>query len=101
MAPFLPVPAGTRYGLLTVEEDRQPGDKLVTCRCACGGRTQARVRDLRAGHTTSCGCRRGVHKPARFASARPPRPRPHRLLEAAATRAHALSFHPLEGDDDL
>lgn len=51
------VPAGTRYGRLTVVRDRQPGEKTVEVRCDCGTETTVRYGDL-GRYTNSCGCLR-------------------------------------------
>lgn len=56
MGAFVEVPAGTRFGRLTVERDRQRGEAKLVCRCDCGASTNALFGNLRKGHTTSCGC---------------------------------------------
>lgn len=51
---------GRRFGFLTVSSyhgvDRE-GKAVWVCECRCGGRATVRGRDLRTGHTQSCGCR--------------------------------------------
>lgn len=47
-------PAAARFGRLTVIEARGAG--LVRARCDCGTLRYARLRDMRAGKVTSCGC---------------------------------------------
>jgi hypothetical protein len=51
------IPAGTRYGALTVIE-RSPHTKDVfyRCRCDCGNISTPALRSLRRGRTRSCGC---------------------------------------------
>jgi hypothetical protein len=53
--------AGQTFGRLTVlgiaRHGKYPGDKIRwRCRCSCGGETLATARNLRNGHTKSCGC---------------------------------------------
>lgn len=52
---------GARYGRLTMisYEDSSAQGLRWRCECDCGNFTVARVKDIRAGTTTSCGCRRG------------------------------------------
>lgn len=60
---------GKTYGRLTVEmigwADRSRKTQ-VKCTCRCGRETWARLSDLKAGHTRSCGCRRGRGPDGRF-----------------------------------
>lgn len=49
------IPAGTRYGRLTVVE--QDGD-CCRCECECGTLVRVETKKLRNGHTQSCGCLR-------------------------------------------
>lgn len=56
MAAWIPVPAGTRFGRLTVLADRPQGTTDVECRCDCGTVTAKRIYFLFSGRTTSCGC---------------------------------------------
>lgn len=50
------IPAGARYGKLTVTVPRSVGEKRVQCRCDCG---QTRSVPLTSwGRTRSCGCAR-------------------------------------------
>ena len=55
------IPEGTRYGMLVVigrAEVRPGGLAYWKCRCDCGNETEVAGRDLRSGHTTSCGCKK-------------------------------------------
>jgi len=45
---------GSIFGRLTVM--RRIGGKIWLCHCKCGGIKEATTGNLRAGHTTSCGC---------------------------------------------
>lgn len=50
---------GKRHGRLTVierVENATNGDAMWKCRCDCGKETIVRGRNLRKGHTKSCGC---------------------------------------------
>ena len=48
---------GKRYGKLTaIERIRINGEPYWRCVCDCGGEKIASVRDLNAGHVSSCGC---------------------------------------------
>lgn len=50
---------GKRYGRLVVIErapNTKSGDAVWRCRCDCGKEITTRGRNLRAGHTKSCGC---------------------------------------------
>jgi hypothetical protein len=58
MPAFKPVPAGTRYGRLVVTRDRQRGETHLHCRCDCGTESCVGVKEVRKGHTASCGCLR-------------------------------------------
>ena len=52
---------GQRFGQLTVIEKtnkRKNGEIIWVCQCDCGNLTEVRGRNLRDGHTTSCGCKR-------------------------------------------
>lgn len=55
---YRPVPAGSKFGRLTVIQDRQQGDKTVPCRCDCGTELNVVVSALCCGNSTSCGCTR-------------------------------------------
>lgn len=57
MPPPRTVPIGTRYGRLTVTQDRMPGEPLVSCRCDCGTDLSVKFR-LLGRRTNSCGCLR-------------------------------------------
>jgi len=48
------IPAGERFGRLTVTVQRNPGERDIQCRCDCG--TEKTVRMKRWGRTQSCGC---------------------------------------------
>ena len=53
------IPIGTKFGKLTIlkrAEVRPGGDAFWKCICDCGTECEVRGRDLRSGHTTSCGC---------------------------------------------
>lgn len=52
------IPAGTRFGRLTVvaEGRTRAGRRAMTCVCACGQEKVVSTGHLRSGHTTSCGC---------------------------------------------
>lgn len=54
---------GLRFGrLLVVERAGSTGRKATwACRCDCGAEHVATGYDLRAGHTTSCGCKNRPH----------------------------------------
>ena len=61
---------GHRYGALVVQALGPPyrppsgadrGARMWLCQCDCGRRTAVMGRNLRNGHTTSCGCRRVRH----------------------------------------
>lgn len=56
MPAFQPVAAGERFGRLTVQRDRRPGEKTLDCICDCGNGTTVLFGNARKGHTTSCGC---------------------------------------------
>jgi hypothetical protein len=50
---------GQRFGRLVVvsrEENGKGGRARWSCQCDCGSETVVRAKDLRAGHTRSCGC---------------------------------------------
>lgn len=52
---------GQTFGRLTVvgisRRANYPGDHIRwQCRCSCGGETLATAKNLRTGHTKSCGC---------------------------------------------
>lgn len=51
---------GERYGQLVVlRESRRPSGKgMWVCKCDCGNMTTVSRRNLRSGHTKSCGCLR-------------------------------------------
>jgi hypothetical protein len=66
------VHSGEPYERLVVlyEVEREgTGSRLFTCRCDCGKTTTVHSRNLRSGHTRSCGCllaeyrKRGTTKP--------------------------------------
>lgn len=51
--------SGRIFGRITVlkmSADRRDGQRCWECRCDCGTETIVRSRDLRTGHTKSCGC---------------------------------------------
>lgn len=52
---------GNRYGMLTVVKRVYPkghrSGAYWLCECDCGGRTVVLGGNLRAGNTTSCGCK--------------------------------------------
>ena len=54
--------SGQRYGRLTVVGDTgrrdDSGRVIWRCRCECGNERDAVGRDLTAGRTTSCGCKK-------------------------------------------
>ena len=57
---------GKRFGALTVIEKsakRSSGSIMWVCRCDCGNITTVNGRDLRVGHTKSCGCLYRGRKP--------------------------------------
>lgn len=67
--------AGQRFGRLTASErtdERDHGSVVWRCRCDCGRTALVSARNLRNGHTTSCGCARGkeVNPGDRFGSLR-------------------------------
>lgn len=47
---------GERYGRLVVVQQRNPGERLVRCRCGCGNETA--ILYTQFGKTRSCGCLR-------------------------------------------
>ena len=50
---------GNKYGRLTViKRDGKSKDHqaMWLCECECGNQVRVRSKDLRSGHTTSCGC---------------------------------------------
>lgn len=49
---------GSRFGRLTVIEDRTPGDRKILCRCDCGTERRVPIGCLANGHSRSCGCLR-------------------------------------------
>lgn len=68
----LPLPKkfgiGTKFSALTVlgrVNNDASGRIRLFCQCRCGGTCNARLSDLRSGHTKSCGCRRQVAAPYR------------------------------------
>ena len=53
------IPVGSKFGKLVVlgrGEIRPGGNAFWRCKCECGKECEVRGRDLRNGHTTSCGC---------------------------------------------
>lgn len=48
--------AGDTFGLLTVEGPDPERPHRWLCRCQCGRETSVEERNLRSGHTRSCGC---------------------------------------------
>jgi hypothetical protein len=52
----MPLPAGERYGRLTVLEDSRPRKRGVWCLCDCGATVKVLAENLRTGNTRSCGC---------------------------------------------
>lgn len=53
------IPVGSKFGKLTVIRRaavRPGGEAFWRCLCDCGNECEVRSRDLRNGHTTSCGC---------------------------------------------
>lgn len=60
-----PIEPGQRFAWLTVVRQENTGTAGVStrwlCRCACGAEKVVRATSLRAGHTTSCGCKRAGH----------------------------------------
>lgn len=54
------LPAGTKFGRLTVLYESQQhdlsGSHYIVCRCRCGQTTSVLSSNLRRGHTRSCGC---------------------------------------------
>ena len=57
-----PIPAGTRFGLLTVVS--YEGNSNWLCKCDCGNEKIVPRPLLLKGHTTSCGCLPKGRKPA-------------------------------------
>lgn len=58
--PFIDI-AGQRFGRLIViefagKDDSKYHYRLWLCHCDCGGSKNVRYRDLKRGHTISCGC---------------------------------------------
>ena len=55
----LKIPSGTRFGKLTVvkEVEKIGKNRRFLCKCDCGNETTVPLRDLRSGHTKTCGCR--------------------------------------------
>lgn len=51
---------GRVFGRLTVVSRHSSGPTRWTCKCECGAVTHPRQESLRSGHTTSCGCSRGL-----------------------------------------
>lgn len=51
-----PITIGDTFGLLTVERPDPERPHRWLCRCQCGGKTSVEERNLRSGHTRSCGC---------------------------------------------
>lgn len=51
---------GARFGRLVatalIERDERWNDHLWEFRCDCGAATQKRIKSVRSGHTSSCGC---------------------------------------------
>lgn len=49
---------GQKFAMLTLERrhERKRGGHTWVARCDCGDRLVAAVRDIRSGHTKSCGC---------------------------------------------
>lgn len=66
----LPKNIEPKYCHLEVLE-RAPNDAYgkmhIRCRCSCGTECTVRASDLRSGHTTSCGCRRGLPRGKSYA----------------------------------
>lgn len=57
------IPEGTRFGILTVIREapirKKPSgevSRVMFCKCDCGIESIVLLSNLRAGHTTSCGC---------------------------------------------
>lgn len=68
----LPDLTGNRYGLLTVlgKGEQLPGSNRPygqrwDCVCDCGNRKTVITKDLRSGHTRSCGCLKGNMRPGK------------------------------------
>ena len=92
--------AGQTFGRLTVVEiarhGNYPGDHIRwRCRCSCGGEALATARNLRNGHTKSCGCWRSdnwfIQKQTHGESAS----RLHRIWRGMKTRcdnSHCAAF---------
>lgn len=59
MPTMIIIPAGTRYGRLEVIRggERLRGSRAYLCKCDCGVQKIVSTRDLRRGHSKSCGCR--------------------------------------------
>lgn len=53
-----PLPAGTRFGRLTVTHDRDGASRVIGVLCDCGTAFAASVKVLRRGDVRSCGCLR-------------------------------------------
>lgn len=54
-----PIPPGTRFTRLVVQEllpERQNAARVYLCTCDCGKQTKVVGRNLKKGHTQSCGC---------------------------------------------
>lgn len=59
MSRKLSIPAGERYGRLTVISETTGSDKrhrYFTCICDCGKGTTTKLNSMRSGNTQSCGC---------------------------------------------
>jgi hypothetical protein len=66
---------GARFGMLTVEESRKPGDVKTLFRCDCGSLKLISYRNVLSGSVYSCGCAM-------------------RALSSARMRRHGLSKSP-------
>jgi hypothetical protein len=50
------VPAGSKYGSLTViREHFSGGKRKFLCKCSCGNEVEVRLDHMQSGHTSSCG----------------------------------------------
>jgi hypothetical protein len=66
------ISVGDKYGTLTIVLELPPKarasggtSRMVLCRCECGKEISVELKNLRSGHTSSCGCTRKSTPPIR------------------------------------